>query len=202
MELRITTLLASGDSRAAFELMADAWAADLGRFCSAMVGSEAEAEELLQEALVEAFCALERQVITGSVRGWLFGVTRRVCSQHLRKRDRRRSLVARWFSIGEEPAAAPATDPVELSQTRAALSAALAGLKPRLREAVLMRYQAGLGGAEIARALGISHAAARKRVSLGLSALRSELRPILMLENTDEHERTLHAPVESRLGLT
>ena len=206
MELRITTQLASGNRREALALMAEAFADDIGRYCTSMTRSEAEAEELVQETFIQAFEALERYTGQSSVRAFLFGIARQVCIRHLRKRDRRRGLFQRWFVVGDSVVADP-VDPVEAAEERVALATALAALKPTLREAVLLRYQAGLEGPEVARALGISHAAARKRVSLGVKALRESLRPVLMQpvdtnpsNHGERNESALSEPVSTRLG--
>jgi RNA polymerase sigma-70 factor (ECF subfamily) len=53
--------------------------------------------------------------------------------------------------------------------------AALAKLKPSEREAVVLRFEAGLSFRELAIACGVDEAAARKRVSRALSRLREEL---------------------------
>jgi RNA polymerase sigma-70 factor (ECF subfamily) len=52
---------------------------------------------------------------------------------------------------------------------------ALAELKPSEREAVVLRYDAGLSFREVAAACGVDEAAARKRVSRALSRLRESL---------------------------
>jgi RNA polymerase sigma-70 factor (ECF subfamily) len=52
---------------------------------------------------------------------------------------------------------------------------ALAKLKPSEREAVVLRYDAGLGFRELALACGIDEATARKRVSRALARLRAEI---------------------------
>ncbi len=177
MNHAITVALSRRDHRAALVLMAEAWSVDLGRFCAILVGSRAEAEELLQEAFIEAWAALPRLRKPEQARSWMFGIVRRVCSQHLRRRDRRAALRERYGPL--TLVSATATDPGERADTAARLEAALHDLPRALREAVLLRYQADLSGPEIARALGIRPATARKRVSLALSALREALRPLL-----------------------
>ncbi len=199
MELRITTLMASGDHREALELMASEYGDDVARFCAAMVGSPAEGEELLQDALIEAYGAMGRFGGDSSARGWLFGIARRICIRHLRRRDRRRNLLLRWFVPESKVAPEPPQDPVEASENRAALTSALGSLKPGVRDAVLLRYQAGLDGVEVASALGISHAAARKRISLGIQALRTSLRPLLMMTAT-EHTENVDESMSARLA--
>jgi RNA polymerase sigma factor (sigma-70 family) len=53
--------------------------------------------------------------------------------------------------------------------------AALRGLPERQREAVLLRYYAGLPDSEIAAAMGISAGAARSHAARGMSVLRAAL---------------------------
>jgi RNA polymerase sigma-70 factor (ECF subfamily) len=50
---------------------------------------------------------------------------------------------------------------------------ALDELKPSERDAVLLRYEAGLSYREISEACGIDEAAARKRTSRALAELRT-----------------------------
>lgn len=178
MELQITTLLEDGDHREALRLMAEQYSGPIKRFCASMVGSLSEAEELMQETFIDAWKAMPRYRAESNVRAWLFGIARRVCIRHLRTRDRRAGLLQRWFGAGDCPAAAgePALDLDE----RALLRQGLAELKPELRQAVLLKYQVGMDGPEVAQALGVRPAAARKRVSLGIQALRRSLRPLLM----------------------
>ena len=54
-----------------------------------------------------------------------------------------------------------------------AARAALAGLPDRQREAIVLRYYAGLPEGEIAAAMGISRGAANSHTARGLSALRA-----------------------------
>jgi RNA polymerase sigma-70 factor (ECF subfamily) len=175
MELAITTSLADGDHHEALRLMARAWADPVKRFCVGLVGSEADAEELVQEAFIEALQAMPRYRADAGPRAWLFGIARRVCIRHLRRRDRRAGLLSRWWT--PPPAAAPEADRADANRL---LGDALAALKPHLREAVLLSYQIGLDGPELADALAVRPATARKRLSLGIQALRETLRPLLM----------------------
>jgi RNA polymerase sigma factor (sigma-70 family) len=56
-----------------------------------------------------------------------------------------------------------------------AARAALAGLPDRQREAIVLRYYAGLSQGEIAAAMGISQGAVNSHTAHGLSALRAAL---------------------------
>jgi RNA polymerase sigma-70 factor (ECF subfamily) len=68
-------------------------------------------------------------------------------------------------------------DEQRLAQKRKAeqARAALGELRPSEREALVLRFGGDLSFREVAQACGIDEAAARKRVSRGLAALRSEL---------------------------
>jgi RNA polymerase sigma-70 factor, ECF subfamily len=178
MELQITTLMEDGDHREALRLMAEQYSGPVKRFCASMVGNLSEAEELMQETYIDAWKAMPGFRAESNVRSWFFGIARRVCIRHLRKRDRRAGLLQRWF--GSEPGSATSDEPAVDLDERALLRRGLAELKPELRQAVLLRYQVGMEGAEMALALGVKPAAARKRVSLGIGALRDSLRPLLM----------------------
>lgn len=178
MELQITTLMEDGDHREALRLMAERYSGPVKRFCASMVGSLSEAEELMQDTFIDAWKAMPRFRAESNVRCWLFGIARRVCIRHLRKRDRRAGLLQRWF--GSEATAATADESAVDLDERALLRRGLTELKPELRQAVLLRYQVDMDGPEMALALGVGPATARKRVSLGINALRKSLRPLLM----------------------
>jgi RNA polymerase sigma factor (sigma-70 family) len=60
---------------------------------------------------------------------------------------------------------------------RSAVVAALHGLPARQREALVLRYYAGLPEAEIASAMGISQGAVKSHVFRAMSALRGVLGP-------------------------
>jgi RNA polymerase sigma-70 factor (ECF subfamily) len=173
MDAHIERLIGQRDYRGAVGALATAHGKALGRFCAGLLGSAEDGQEALQEAFVQALAALPGYRGEG-VRAWAFAIARHVCAAELRKRTRRRGIWARIFS-GE--AAAPREDQATIADADARLTVdkALGRLTPRLREALLLRYQQGMDAAEVADVLHISHAAARKRISLGLRGLRAQL---------------------------
>lgn len=213
MDEQITAKISAGAFREALCELAQAYSTQVGRFCAGVVGSRAEADELMQETFIEAWAAMPRFRAESSARAWLFGIARRICIRHLRKRDRRAGLTERWGPNGAgvaRPEGGGPDDRAARTQEKALLHRALAGLKPDLRQAVLLRYQAGLEHAEIATSLGIRPAAARKRVSLGIQALRVALRPLLLAPPADrggsaprenDHEREEPVPETASIHL-
>jgi len=168
----IEGLIAAGDFREALARCARAYATALGRLCMAFTGSQAESEELVQETLLAALDAFPSYRAEGSVRAWLFAIARRICGRHTEMRSRRESRLRLVHDTRPRPDASElAAERERAERTRAAL----AKLKPSEREAVVMRYDAGLSFKELAVACGVDEAAARKRVSRALAKLRADL---------------------------
>lgn len=168
----IEGLIAAGEFREALTRCARAYATALGRLCMALTGSQAESEELVQETLLAALDALPTYRAEGSVRAWLFGIARRICGRHTEMRSRRESRLRLVHDTRPRPDASElAVERERAERTRAAL----AKLKPSEREAVVLRYEAGLSFKELSIACGVDEAAARKRVSRALGKLRAEL---------------------------
>jgi RNA polymerase sigma-70 factor (ECF subfamily) len=157
---------------AALTLCARQHGAAIGRLCMALVGSQADAEDLTQETLLAAHDAFDSWRGEGSIRSWLFGIARRKCARHLENRTAGR---AKLELLRDEP---PAPDPADTASERQLAERArkaLAEIRPSEREALILRYAGGLSFREVAAACGIDEAAARKRVSRAHARLRAEL---------------------------
>lgn len=163
----------SGDNRRAAALCARLHGAALGRLCMAMVGSQAEAQELAQEALLAAHDAFPSYRGDGTVRAFLFGIARRVCSRHVEMRSRRDTKLRLVHDVGRDRA--DASDLLAAQQRAARARTALDRLRPTEREAVLLRFQSDLSFREVASACGVDEATARKRVSRAIARLRETL---------------------------
>jgi RNA polymerase sigma-70 factor (ECF subfamily) len=170
----IKTAIERGDLRGAVLLCAERHAEAVGRLCMALLGSQADAEDVVQETLIDAYRGLGGWRAEGSLRAWLFGIARRKCAREIERGQRRR---AKLRLVGEAEGEGPREGAELVAQRRRAESAreALGTLRPSEREAVVLRFGAGLSFREVAEACGIDEAAARKRVSRGIAALRSRL---------------------------
>jgi RNA polymerase sigma-70 factor (ECF subfamily) len=140
----------------------------------ALVGSQADAEDLTQDTLLAAHDAFDSWRGEGSIRSWLFGIARRKCARHLENRTTGGAKLA----LLRDEADAPGPDPADAASDRQLAERArkaLAEIRPSEREALILRYAAGLSFREVAAACGIDEAAARKRVSRAHARLRAEL---------------------------
>lgn len=162
--------LAVKDRAGAAELLIELHAAAIGRVCMALLGSQSEAEDALQETLLAALNGLESFRNEGTLRAWLLSIARRCCARRLEARSRERELRR---SLPQAPEAAGPTAE-RLSMARRARQL-LDEVRPTEREALVLRYAAELSFRELGQACGIDEATARKRVSRGLLRLRALL---------------------------
>jgi len=166
----ILALIRGGQHRDAIAACARAHGAVLGRLCMALLGSQADADEATQETLLRAHRGMATYRGEGSVKAWLCGIARHVCVHILESRRRGRDAVERAAILDE-----PTVEPFASRHRARAIRRALAQLRPTEREALVLRYVADLGHRDIADAIQIDEAAARKRVSRALAHLRAVL---------------------------
>ena len=171
-EREVVLALEKQNSRGALELCAQHYGASIGRLCMALVGSQTEAEDLVQETLLAAHDGFGEWRREGGLRSWLFGIARRKCARHLERRTRQSRKL-------ELVPSAPESDSGEalaiLRQRAEAARSALSEIRPTEREVLLLRYEAELSFKDVGSACGIDEATARKRVSRALQRLRSSL---------------------------
>jgi len=171
-DAEIRDAVGRGDHRAAIELCVTHHGGVVGRLCMSLLGSQADAEDVAQETLVDAYKGLGGWRGEGSIRGWLMTIARRKCARQLERRGRK---AAKLRLIEGEPSGVHAEQQVLLRQRADQARAALGHIRPSEREALVLRYGAGLSFAEVGQAFEIDEAAARKRVSRGVAALRQRL---------------------------
>ncbi len=104
----------------------------------------------------------------GSQRAWLFGIARNAALDELRRRKRAAPLVG---ELPDEAARAPEEE-ADLAIRRTTVRVALAGLAPRDRELVALKFHGGLSNAELAAVLGTTESNAGTRVHRAVSKLR------------------------------
>jgi len=163
----IVALVHGGQHREALAACAREYGAVLGRLCMALLGSQADADEATQETLLRAHRGMASYRADGSVKAWLCGIARHVCAHTLETRRRGRE------ALELAPAEPEACDAFARRQRARAIRQALDHLKPSEREALVLRYVADLSHREIAAAIHLDEAAARKRISRALAHLRA-----------------------------
>ena len=157
-----------GDERA-FEELALRYAKRLYAFCRARLGSDEDAKDAAQDALVRAYRSLPSYDSSKPWSAWLFSIAaNRVKSRYAASASAERLAVkaAAERAIADEAVAEGSSPEVEALRALAAeeLRSAVAGLPASLRSPVELYYFAGLDVASTAAALG-----------LGLEAVKSRL---------------------------
>ena len=142
-----------------------------------MLGNPHDAEDVVQEALVCAYRALEGYNADriGALRlpGWLWTITANLCRNRIRSRARRPESSL----PGEDPAAAgPGPEDTALSEAgEEALAGLLMDLPFAMRSAIVLHHVVGLPYEEISAALDRPPATIRSDVHRGLARLRTAL---------------------------
>jgi RNA polymerase sigma-70 factor (sigma-E family) len=136
----------------------------LTRLAFLMLGDRQTAEDVVQEA----FCGLYRAWDRMSDHSHALGYVRSSVLNGSRSALRRSRRVPRPLAV---PAAASAEDTVLAGERQRETVAALRRLPPRQREAVVLRYFAGLPEQETAVAMGVSRGTVKSTTSRALAAL-------------------------------
>jgi RNA polymerase sigma-70 factor (ECF subfamily) len=120
-----------------------------------VLGSPGEVEDLVQETYLRALGALARYRGEAPVRVWLLAIARRVCADHVRRRQRRRRLFER-LGRHTTDVAAPAHEVVD---------DLLDVLDADRREAFVLTQLVGLSYEEAAAVVGCPIGTIRSRVA-------------------------------------
>lgn len=143
---------------------------DLYRHARGMGLDHDAAEDLVQDAFVKAYTSLEECRDRDRFRAWLCRILRNRCLDYLRD-IRRRVVPLDELQDGPDAPAAHTTR----EELRGPLADAFARLPDALREAFLLKHQAGYSYDEMAEIAGASVSAMKMRVHRAREALRSLL---------------------------
>jgi RNA polymerase sigma factor (sigma-70 family) len=155
---RLARLAASGDT-AAFEAIFARHHQEVYRYCRAIVGTEHDAEDALQNTMAAALRSLPGESREIALKPWLFRVAHNESISILRRRE---TPVAETEQV--DRAIGGVDVEVESRGRLRQLVADLRSLPERQRSALVMRELSGLGYDQIGAALDTSGAAARQTV--------------------------------------
>ncbi len=169
----------SGDS-ALFEILMRRYNQRLFRAVRGIIADDSEAEDVVQEAYVNAYVHLDQFAGRAKFSTWLTRIAVNEAIARAR-RGARLDQLDEW-----EPAAggpmdllgSPQPDPerqAETGELRAALEAALDTLAPLYRSVFMMREVEGMSTADTAECLGLSEENVKVRLHRGRAMLREKL---------------------------
>lgn len=168
-------LCATGDQRAFQKLMRRHLSKTV-RLAARMMGGEAHAEDVAQEAFVRVWRHAPSWEDSGTAGArfttWLYKIVLRLCIDQKRKQ--------RFVNIDDVPEMADARKgaeaEMEAREKRLRVQAALQDLPERQRAALVMTFYGELSNQETADALGISVKAVESLLVRGRRALKDELK--------------------------
>ncbi len=161
-----------GDA-AAFELLARRHQAALYRLAVRVLGDPVEAEDALQEALIDAWRRIDRFRTDASFSTWMYRIVSNRCLSMLR---RRRPVPVERID-DERPAADSPERAAELDAGLVELGRAVRELPDQLRVCWVLRELEGLGHADIAQITGASQDAVRGRIHRARIQVAEAMRP-------------------------
>jgi RNA polymerase sigma-70 factor, ECF subfamily len=166
--------------------------ANSGRLLSVarrMLGNEADAQDAVQDAFLNAFRSLDSFHGGAQIGTWLHRILVRAALMKLRRRRRKPEtsiddLLPKFHNDGHpiDPAAnadASPTAVLERQEARAQVQAAIDRLPENYRTVLVLRDIEGLGTEEAAEVLGETSAAVKTRLHRARMALRGLLDPIV-----------------------
>jgi len=166
MDVRVGQQVEPFDPRAALAGLLP----ELRAFARLLAGSRAEADDLVQEAVLRMLGALDGFRPGTSLRAWAFTVLRNAFYESHR---RRRREAARIAASGPVEEGRPA--PQEHQAGMRDLARGLASLTPSLREAVILVGAQGLSYEDAAQVCGVPVGTIKARVSRGRRLLAAAL---------------------------
>ena len=169
---RLVAEAQAGDAWA-FGMIFDHYHEPVHRYIASRVQRPSDAEDLTQHVFVKALEALPRYESRGiPFGGWLFRLARNAVIDHIRTRHEHAELdsILGWThgDAGPDEIAA-------VRQELDAVGAALAGLTEDQREAIALRFFAGLSAREAAEAMGKGEGTVRGLQFRAIASLRRQL---------------------------
>ena len=141
-------------------------------------GNQADAEDVLMEALLNAFRSLGQLREATAFRAWLAQIARRLCWQ-LREREAMAPLLQLSAMEDEGAQLASSDEPVDLELARREIKEllwqAVNELPADAREVYVLRDVEDLSGEEVAKQLGLTLAATKSRLHRARRAVREKL---------------------------
>jgi RNA polymerase sigma factor (sigma-70 family) len=171
-------------NKAAFSLLVSRYQPMAQRLATRMLGNGDLAQELVQEAMLQAYLSLEKLNDPTRFKSWLYGIVLNVCRKNLhRRRVICFSLETMLGDLADKPLplAGSLPDPqllAEQEELHTALQDAVNALSPKNRSVILLFYHEEFSLQEVAKRLNISVSAVKGRLHKSRHQLRERLLPL------------------------
>lgn len=163
-------------NRAAFGTLLGRYWSPLVSFAEAFVDTRETAKDVVQDVFIRVWWRRDSWIANGSVRGFLYRITRNVALNA--RRDRAAEHARRERAGSDQVSAGDVPGPhemLEASLLREEVEAAIAALPERRRQVFVLARFHQLSHREIAEAMGISTQTVANQMSAAVSELRRAL---------------------------
>jgi len=154
------------------------------RIAVGMVANEDIAQDLVQEAMLQAYLSLNHLQKDSSFKNWLYGIVLNVCRSYIRDQKAvffSLEAMAGGMSFDAMQLTGVVPDPQQVAEEQelyALVLAAVNQLSEKNRMATLLFYQEQLSLLDVAAILGISVVAVKGRLHKSRSQLKAQLMPL------------------------
>jgi len=170
----------AGDAEA-FSMLVKKYESTVYGLCYHKAGNFADAQDLAQEAFVQAYLDLPQLRDVTKFSHWLYRIASNVCNTWLRKRGRKRQIqsvplddaLEEYGDFIDESASSP-HDAVEYKELSASVAQAISALSEKNRLAVTLYYIDGLSYEEIADFLDVPQTTVKSRLNKARKQLKEE----------------------------
>ena len=168
-------------NKEAFALLLDRHWALLLALCRRMMGNADLAQDVAQEAALQAFLSLDRLRRAEQFGSWLSGIGLNICRHWLRRRSHddtswEELCGGRYYPARDLPDEDVSPEErAQMADLRARVQRAVADLPRGQRAAIVLFYLYGLSQAEVAAHLGIEVSAVKTRLHKARETLRERL---------------------------
>ena len=167
--------------REAFDILLMRYAPSVLRLCTRLLGTSDEAQDVAQEAALQAFLGLDHLRDPAHFGAWFHAIAANLARSELRRRH-----VHPLAALGDDPSArllwsnaAPTLDEIHAArEIHDAILDALNDLSVVNRQAVIGFYLEGYSYTELARLLGVSVSTIKGRLFEGRRHLKMKLQPL------------------------
>ena len=154
----------------AFDTLIGRWHRPLWTYIRRMTGRDEDAQDILQDVWLRVIRGIPRLRDGTRLRGWLFGITRRVLMDRLR-----RQYAAPAYEVLDDDHGQVLFDPIDREPDFVALEAALEGMPFGEREVLTLFYLRDLSLNDMAETLGIPVGTVKSRLFRARQTLRTTI---------------------------
>lgn len=169
---------AQAGDESAFEGLVERHRARAWRVARGLVGSDDDAQDLVQEAFLRVFRSLSTFDFDHGFTTWLYRIVTNLAIDHLRKRRAAVSTAAANDEEGDldlpDDSGPRPSDGLEHQDLAREVDACLASLAPHFQSVLRLREMEGLPCTEIARIVGATHVTVRWRLHRGRKLFQEE----------------------------